>query len=83
MGTTTVNLLLNKYEIPVWVLIVLVIWTLIWKGPALWKAARSSKKTWFIVLLLVNTVGILDIIYLFAIDRKTKNETIQPESIQG
>jgi len=83
MGTTTVNLLLNKYEIPVWVLIVLVIWTLIWKGPALWKAARSSKKIWFIVLLLVNTVGILDIIYLFAIDRKTKNETIQPESIQG
>lgn len=44
---------------------VLIVWTLIWKGIALWKAAKNSQNTWFIVLLLVNTVGILEIIYIF------------------
>jgi hypothetical protein len=35
-----------------------------WKGLALWAAGKRKEKTWFIVLFLVNTVGILEIIYL-------------------
>lgn len=42
----------------------LLVWSLIWKGLALWHAARREEKVWFIVLLLVNTAGILEIIYL-------------------
>ncbi|MBT3864681.1 hypothetical protein HOE67_00250 [Candidatus Peregrinibacteria bacterium] len=53
-----------------WILILLIIWTLVWKGLALWKAARNKSKPWFIVLLLVNTVGILDLIYYFATKKK-------------
>jgi len=40
------------------------IWTTFWKGMALWKSARNRQNYWFIALLLINTVGILEIIYL-------------------
>lgn len=43
---------------------ILIIWLLIWKGIALWHAARNKQLAWFIALILVNTVGILEIIYL-------------------
>jgi len=46
-------------------LLVVVIWSLIWKGLALWKAARKNSPVWFIVMLIVNTLGILEILYLF------------------
>lgn len=45
--------------------IALILWSLFWKAWALWTAARNKEKIWFIVLLLVNTAGILEIIYLF------------------
>jgi len=41
-----------------------IIWTLLWKALALWHAARNGNKPWFIILLLVNSLGILEIIYL-------------------
>lgn len=50
--------------------ILLAAWTLIWKGIALWKAARHSDKVWFVVMLIVNSIGILEIIYIFAVARK-------------
>jgi methionyl-tRNA synthetase len=43
----------------------LALWTLVWKGLALWHAARRGEYWWFVALLLINTVGILEIIYLF------------------
>ncbi|MBU0668253.1 hypothetical protein KJ951_02650 [Patescibacteria group bacterium] len=45
----------------------LVIWVLFWKGLALWHAGRRGQSWWFAILLVVNTVGILEIIYLFAV----------------
>ena len=45
-------------------LIIAMIWTIVLKGYALWYAARGSQKWWFIALLIVNTLGILEIIYL-------------------
>lgn len=53
-------------------LIPLMFWSLFWKGWALWKAARAESKIWFIVLLLVNTVGILDILYIFVFSKGKK-----------
>lgn len=43
----------------------LVIWSLFWKGLALWKAARNDERYWYIALLVINTVGILELLYLF------------------
>lgn len=40
------------------------IWSLTLKGFALWYAARGKQKWWFVALLILNTVGILEIIYL-------------------
>jgi hypothetical protein len=53
------------------VLAIVFIWTLVWKGMALWKAAQKGNKVWFVVLLLVNTVGILDILYLYVFSKKS------------
>jgi hypothetical protein len=48
-------------------LAILLIWTIFWKGLALWHSGRHNQGWWFVVMLIVNTVGILEIIYLFAI----------------
>jgi hypothetical protein len=45
-------------------IIPLILWELTWKGIALWKAGRNSQLPWFLALLILNTVGILPIIYL-------------------
>jgi methionyl-tRNA synthetase len=55
------------------VLAILVIWSLIWKGVALWKAARNSHTAWYVIMLIVNTAGILEIIYIFGFSKKRSN----------
>jgi len=52
------------------ILILILVWTLPWKGIALWKAARNSHKGWFIALLVVNTLALLEIIYIFYFAKK-------------
>ncbi len=46
------------------VFVIAVIWSAVWKGLALWRAARNSQLYWFIPLLVVNSLGILEIIYI-------------------
>lgn len=50
--------------------ILLVIWSMIWKGLALWRAARATDTAWFILFLILNTAGILEIIYYYYIAPK-------------
>lgn len=57
-----------------WLFIILAIWGLTWKGIALWKAARNQSKPWFIVLLILNTLGILEILYIFVFSPKNKSK---------
>lgn len=54
----------------IWLLIVLALWTVPWKGWALWRAARMGHKAWFVTLLVVQTLAILDILYVFVFSRK-------------
>ena len=51
-------------------LIVFIIWSVYWKGRALWRAAHLNSKPWFIVLLLINTLGILEILYIYVFSKK-------------
>ena len=51
----------------------LVTWSLAWKGVALWKAARNNQLLWFISILLVNAVGIVEIIYISFFQKKPVN----------
>ncbi len=53
-----------------WSILPLLIWSLFWKGCALWTAAKNNQRGWFLVLLVLNTVGILEIIYIFYIAKK-------------
>lgn len=46
-------------------IVLLVIWSLLWKGLALWKSARNDQRYWFVALLITNTAGILELLYLF------------------
>jgi len=54
---------------PIFVLI-LVAWSLFWKGLALWRAAKNDQRYWFVAILIVNTIGILEIIYLLWFAKK-------------
>ncbi len=57
-----------------WLFAAAFLWPLPWKGVALWKAARRSQKIWFIVLLVVHTLGLLEILYIFVFSRAKANE---------
>ncbi len=56
-----------------WILILLTLWTTPWKGWALWKSARLNDKGWFIVLLVINTLAILEILYIFIVSKRKKS----------
>lgn len=57
---------------------ILIFWSLPWKGMALWRAAKQGSRGWFIVLFLVNTVAILDILYLFFFSKP--DDSSQPKN---
>jgi len=61
--------------------VVALIWSFIWKGIALWKSARKSQTIWFIILLIVNTVGILEILYIF-IFSKMKSSPVKQAAVK-
>ena len=46
------------------------IWSLVWKAFALWKAAGQKDKVWFVALIILNTLGILDILYIFVFSKR-------------
>ena len=52
-----------EVAIPLWVYPILV-WTIAWKAVAAWRAARNGHLIWFVVFFVVNTIGVLPIIYL-------------------
>jgi len=61
----------STYGLPITVgFVLLLTWSVIWKGLALWKAAQQSDKWWFIVMLMVNTAGILEILYIYIFSKK-------------
>lgn len=68
---------METLQLPEWswpLVIILAIWTLFWKGVALWHAARRKNSAWFIVMLLINTAGILELVYLFAVHKTKPSE---------
>ncbi len=64
-----------SFALPVWVQahqslsFVAIIWSMFWAGLALWHTAKRGKVGWFLVFMLVHTLGLLEIIYLFGVLR--------------
>lgn len=48
-------------------LVLLFLWSVFWKGLALWHSAQRRQPWWFVIMLFVNTAGILEIVYLFGV----------------
>lgn len=48
------------------------VWSLVWKAFALYRAGANRSPGWFVTLLLVNTVGILEMLYLFIFGKKKR-----------
>lgn len=47
--------------------ILMMLWSIFWKGLALWHSSQRNQPWWFLAILVVNTLGILEIIYLFGV----------------
>lgn len=62
-----------------WIFWPIIFWSLFWKGIALWRAARKNQKPWFVAFLVINSLGILEIIYLFVFGKRKKENLIENE----
>jgi len=62
------NILEIPFDTSIW-LLVLTAWVLVWKGLALWKAARENSRWWFVALMVINTLGILEILYIYVFSK--------------
>jgi len=56
------------------ILLLLTIWVLPWKGVALWRASKNQNLKWFIVILVLNTLAVVEIIYIFFFSNKKSKE---------
>jgi len=56
-----------------WFIWLILVWIIPWKGIALWRAAKLNHKRWFIVILIINTLAVLEILYIFVFS-KTKEK---------
>ncbi|OGM12550.1 hypothetical protein A2V80_01000 [Candidatus Woesebacteria bacterium RBG_16_39_8b] len=53
-------------------LIPFLLFDVIMRGMALWRASRAGQKGWFIALLIVNSLGLLPLFYLLTHKSKKK-----------
>jgi rhodanese-related sulfurtransferase len=47
-----------------WIIAFFVLWELAWKSLGLWKAAQNHQMSWFIVIFILPTFGLLPIFYV-------------------
>jgi len=55
-----------------WWWIPVIIWEAIWKGIGMWKSARHGQLPWFIAILIINSIGILPIVYILFFQKKRR-----------
>ena len=60
-----VNQLSEIFNLPLWLIAVVFVWSAVWKGFALWKSSKNNHLAWFVAILVINTLGILEILYYF------------------
>ncbi|MDP2386488.1 MAG: DUF5652 family protein [Bacteroidota bacterium] len=58
------------------VIIILVIWEVVWKLIGLWKSARNKHLGWFIIIAIINSMGVLPIIYILRNRKQKKNNQV-------
>ena len=58
------------------VLVTAVVWDTTWKLIGMWKASRNNDLAWFICIGILNTLGILPIIYILLNKKKDVNQPV-------
>lgn len=56
-----------------WILWLIILWVLPWKGVALWRATKNGHLKWFVAILILNTMAILEIIYIFFFSKEKRD----------
>ena len=75
MNIQTINSMATVFLLNhIGLLVLIILWSLAWKGLALWKASKNNHIAIFVILLVLNTVGIAEIIYLAYLHFKAKKE---------
>ena len=65
-------------------IVLIAVWDVVWKGIALWREAKRREAIWFIALLILNTAGILPILYLvFTSDPDKRTGIVRIEKANG
>jgi len=59
----------QQLGISIWIILLVSAWEAVWKFIAMWKAAKKESVIWFIVLGIINTVGILPILYIYVFSK--------------
>lgn len=70
MNILITNSNINLSHTDITLIAILAIWELVWKAIALWKSARNDQIGWFVILAILNSVGILEIIYILFFQKK-------------
>lgn len=60
-------------------LMMIVVWSLVWKGIALWKAARKGDTAWYVLILILNTIGIVEIFYIIFFSKAKKEVKVEED----
>ena len=55
-----------------YLLVAIVLFDLVMRGFGLWKSARNGQRNWFIAILIINSIGILPILYMQFFQKKHK-----------
>lgn len=71
----------SQLGVNIWLLVIIIIWSAVWKLLAMWKAAKNNSPIWFVLLFVVNTIGILEILYFYVFsDMNLKNMKKEPKN---
>lgn len=69
MDSYIINAFLRPSDTQTLLFTVIFSWSLFWKGLAFWRSAKSNDNLWFIAFLIVNTLGLLEIAYIFYLSK--------------
>jgi len=59
----------SQLGVPFWLFIIILAWIVVWKLLALWKSARNNHIVWFLIIAVINTIGILEILYIYVFSK--------------
>lgn len=61
---------INPFSLNI-IMIIVFLWTIPWKVYAVWTAVKHNHKKWFVALIILNTLAILEIFYIFYIAKNS------------